>query len=58
MIVAKKLHETEATCNSMILSVRNWPQKAALAEHKTEAVLTISRKKKESVNIRVGGHAI
>ena len=60
VVVAKKLHEMEATCASMILSVRTWLQKAGLelAEHKTEAVLISSRKKVESINIRVGGHVI
>ena len=41
VVAAKKLHEMEATCASMILSIRTWLQKAGLelAEHKTEAVL-------------------
>ena len=47
VVVAKKLHEMEATCASMILWVRTWLKKAGLelAEHKTEAVLISSREK-------------
>ena len=47
MVVAKKLHEMEDSCASMVLSLRTWLQKAGLelAEHKTVAVLISSRKK-------------
>ena len=54
MVVSQELHKMEATCASMILSVRTWLQKAGLerAEHKTEEVLISSRKKVESINSR------
>ena len=60
VVVAKKLHEMEASFASRILSVRTWLQKAGLelAEHKTKAVLISSRKKVESINIRDEEHVI
>ena len=49
VVVAKKLHDMDAICASMILSFRTWLQKAGieLPEHKTEAVLISNRKKSE-----------
>ena len=40
VVVAKKLHDMETTCASMVTSIRTWLQKAGLelAGHKTEAV--------------------
>ena len=62
VVVAKKLHEMEATCASMMLSVRTCHQMTdlELTEHKTKAVLLslLGHKEVDSVNIRVIEHVI
>ena len=56
VIRARFLDEVEMYANDTIRIIKDWLQKTGLelADHKTEAVLISSRRKKESVNIKVG----
>lgn len=60
VLVAKYLEELEAAFSITIRRIRQWMQSAdlSLAEHKTEALLVSSRKKMETITIRVGDHDI
>lgn len=60
VLVAKHLEELQAAFSTTISRIRQWMRSAdlSLAEHKTEALLVSSRKKMETITIRVGDHDI
>ena len=60
VLVAKHLKELQAAFSTTIRRIRQWMRSAdlSLAEHKTEALLVSSRKKMETIAIRVGDHNI
>jgi hypothetical protein len=60
VVVAKFKDEAEHICNEAIAIIQQWLSKVGLqlAEHKTEAVLVTSRKKRENITIQVGNSEI
>ena len=60
VVVAKLLEEVVQLSNDTIEIVQRWLQSVGLelAEHKTEAVLISSRKKRETITLTIGGHQI
>ncbi len=60
VVSAKHLDEIEMVANETISIVKNWLESVGLelAEHKTEAVLISSRKKRDTVSFKVGNHVI
>lgn len=60
VVSAKHLYEIEMIANEVIAIVKDWLEDVGLelAEHKTEAVLISSRKKRETVSFKVGNHVI
>lgn len=60
VVTGKTLEEITEDANDAIRSIRSWITTAGLqlADHKTEAVLVTSRKKKETITLRVGSSDI
>ena len=59
-IVAKELHQIEATCVTTLARIKSWLKSAnlQLAGQKTEGILVTSRKKIEYITLNIDGHDI
>ena len=60
VVVAKQPEDVEMYANETISAIKAWLEMVQLdlAEQKTEAVLITNRRKRNTINIRVGGHVI